>query len=97
MQRQSEQLQKLEAEYSTYHPIRVKVCSWNLGGREPPVNVDLAQWVLGSPPHRETPDVLVVGLQEMVKLNAKNVLSGASHEVVKMWHGVISTTLTNAG
>ncbi len=50
----------------------VQAATYNVNGRKPPPGLDLAAWLGGA---REA-DVVVVGFQEIVPLNASNVMNG---------------------
>ena len=41
----------------------------------------------------ETPDLIVIGLQEIVDLNAKNVVASSNEKILKIWENVISSNL----
>lgn len=46
--------------------------TWNCAGNAPPTNFDISHLLFNE--KEETPDFFIIGLQEMVKLNAKSVL-----------------------
>ncbi|XP_022857269.1 type IV inositol polyphosphate 5-phosphatase 7-like isoform X3 [Olea europaea var. sylvestris] len=46
------------------------VSTWNVGGKSPPSNMNLDDWLHSSPPA----DIYVLGFQEIVPLNASNIL-----------------------
>lgn len=50
----------------------VQAATYNVNGHKPPPGLDLAAWLDGA---REA-DVVVVGFQEIVPLNASNVMNG---------------------
>lgn len=54
----------------------MRVACWNLAGRKPPVNVNITDWLLGG----ENPHIIIVCLQEIVKLNPKYVLREAANQ-----------------
>lgn len=39
------------------------------------------------------PDIYIIGLQEMVKLNAKSVIQGKDRERVMLWEKIVSRSL----
>lgn len=49
---------------------RIFVATWNVAGKSPPSNLNLEDWLHTSPPA----DIYVLGFQEIVPLNAGNVL-----------------------
>ncbi|KAL7324238.1 hypothetical protein PS15p_210772 [Mucor circinelloides] len=65
-------LQKRASEYCTYDDARVMICSWNIDANKPEKILgeddrQVRQW-LGS---MEDPDIIVVGIQEIVDLESK--------------------------
>eukprot|EP00928_Gymnodinium_smaydae_P038895 TRINITY_DN26711_c0_g1_i1.p1 TRINITY_DN26711_c0_g1~~TRINITY_DN26711_c0_g1_i1.p1 ORF type:complete len:466 (-),score=81.32 TRINITY_DN26711_c0_g1_i1:55-1452(-) len=53
-------------------PLEIRVCSWNLHGKAISASDDLAR--LLAPPDAELPDLMVVGVQELVELGARSVM-----------------------
>jgi hypothetical protein len=51
----------------------MQVGTYNVNGRKPPVGLNLAPWLAAAP----EADVVIVGFQEIVPLNASNVMNGA--------------------
>ena len=51
-----------------------QIATFNVNGRPPPPQVDLSQWLRAD----TDADVLAVGFQEIVPLNAGNVVMGKS-------------------
>ena len=47
--------------------------TYNVNGRKPPPGLDLRPWLAGAPES----DIIVIGFQEIVALNASNVMNGA--------------------
>jgi len=79
-----------EEEYSNYTKVTLQVCSWNMGGRKPPTNEEsLLPWLITD----ARPDIIVVALQEIVKLSALNVLPGSNTTNVGLWTEVIANAL----
>ncbi|KAI9470767.1 MAG: Endonuclease/exonuclease/phosphatase [Benjaminiella poitrasii] len=65
-------LQRRAKEYCTYDEVRVMICSWNIDANKPEKICDedkraVREW-LGT---MEDPDVIVVGIQEIVDLESK--------------------------
>ncbi|XP_072907248.1 synaptojanin-2-like isoform X2 [Hemitrygon akajei] len=86
-------------EYTNFNRARISVGSWNINGGKQFKSkmlsvVDLTSWLLGGLQHcKETnfqdnencpPDIFAIGFQEMVELNAGNIVS-ASTTNRKMW------------
>lgn len=62
-------------EYSDITPYTICVFSWNLAGNEPRYEMDFTQ-VFKSEEFHASPDVVIIGFQETVVLNALNCLKG---------------------
>ncbi|KAJ3669906.1 hypothetical protein LUZ60_010230 [Juncus effusus] len=68
---------------------KIFVSTWNVGGKSPNRNLNLDDWLNSSPPA----DIYVLGFQEIVPLNAGNVLGTESNVPAKKWISLIRTTL----
>ncbi|XP_020093212.1 type I inositol polyphosphate 5-phosphatase 4-like isoform X1 [Ananas comosus] len=68
---------------------RVFVATWNVGGKSPPSYLNLEDWLLSSPPA----DIYVLGFQEIVPLNAGNVLGTEDNGPAKKWVALTRRTL----
>ncbi|KAM7255976.1 hypothetical protein ACFE04_011717 [Oxalis oulophora] len=67
------------------------VATWNVAGRSPPSNLNLDDLLHASPPA----DIYVLGFQEVVPLNAGNVLGAEDNGPAEKWHSLIRKTLNN--
>ncbi|CAK9318657.1 unnamed protein product [Citrullus colocynthis] len=67
------------------------VATWNVAGRSPPNNLNLDDWLQSSPPA----DIYVLGFQEIVPLNAGNILGAEDNGPAKKWQALIRKTLNN--
>lgn len=67
--------------------ISVYVASWNVNAKKP--TEDLSSWLL--PDNTDAPDIYAIGFQEIVDLNAGNLL--VDHNANKMWEDKIERTL----
>ncbi|KAK4425647.1 Type IV inositol polyphosphate 5-phosphatase 7 [Sesamum alatum] len=70
----------------------VFVSTWNVGGKSPPSNMNLDDWLHSAPPA----DIYVLGFQEIVPLNAGNILGAEDNGPAKKWLALIKRTLNNA-
>ncbi|GAA0165195.1 phosphatase [Lithospermum erythrorhizon] len=70
---------------------RVFVATWNVAGKSPPNNLNLQEWLHTSPPA----DIYVLGFQEIVPLNAGNVLGTEDNGPAKKWLSLIRRTLNS--
>ncbi|KAG8098518.1 hypothetical protein GUJ93_ZPchr0013g35822 [Zizania palustris] len=68
---------------------RIFASTWNVGGKSPPKGLDLDEWLRSSPPA----DIYVLGFQEIVPLNAGNVLGTEDNVPAKRWISLIRRTL----
>ncbi|XP_062212656.1 type IV inositol polyphosphate 5-phosphatase 7-like isoform X2 [Phragmites australis] len=68
---------------------RIFASTWNVGGKSPPRGLNLDEWLHSSPPA----DIYVLGFQEIVPLNAGNVLGTEDNLPAKKWVSLIRRTL----
>lgn len=66
--------------------------TWNVAGKSPPSNMHLDDWLHSAPPA----DIYVLGFQEIVPLNASNILCAEDNGPAKKWLALIKRTLNNA-
>ncbi|KAJ4874870.1 DNAse I-like superfamily protein [Raphanus sativus] len=79
----------LRAQYINNKEIRVCVGTWNVGGISPPSDLDIDDWIEINQPA----DIYVLGLQEIVPLNAGNILGAEDNRPVTKWEEVIRESL----
>ncbi|KAJ8563560.1 hypothetical protein K7X08_032012 [Anisodus acutangulus] len=70
---------------------RIFVSTWNVGGESPPNNLNLDECLHSSPPA----DIYVLGFQEIVPLNAGNILGAEDNGLAKKWIALIGQTLNS--
>ncbi|KAF5200171.1 Type i inositol polyphosphate 5-phosphatase [Thalictrum thalictroides] len=70
---------------------RIFVATWNVGGKSPPSYLNLEDWLHTSP----TADIYVLGFQEIVPLNAGNVLGAEDNGPARKWLALVRKTLNN--
>ncbi|XP_042048524.1 type I inositol polyphosphate 5-phosphatase 4-like [Salvia splendens] len=70
---------------------RIFVATWNVGGKSPPSYLNLEDWLHTSPPS----DIYVLGFQEIVPLNAGNVLGTEDNGPARKWQALIRKTLNS--
>ncbi|KAG7011224.1 Type I inositol polyphosphate 5-phosphatase 4 [Cucurbita argyrosperma subsp. argyrosperma] len=68
---------------------RIFVATWNVAGKSPPNHLSLDDWLPSSTPA----DIYVLGFQEIVPLNAGNVLGTEDNGPAKKWLALIRKTL----
>lgn len=79
------------SEVTETQEYRIFAATWNVGGKSPPSHLNLEDWLHTSPPA----DIYVLGFQEIVPLNAGNVLGAEDNGPAKKWVALIRKTLNN--
>ncbi|XP_057974515.1 type IV inositol polyphosphate 5-phosphatase 3 isoform X3 [Malania oleifera] len=77
------------AQYINTMELKICVGTWNVGGKLPPDDLDIDDWLGVSEPS----DIYVLGLQEIVPLNAGNVFGAEDTRPVPKWESIIRETL----
>ncbi|XP_022773448.1 type IV inositol polyphosphate 5-phosphatase 3-like isoform X2 [Durio zibethinus] len=77
------------AQYINTKEIRVCVGTWNVGGKVPPDDLDIDDWI----DINEPADIYVLGLQEIIPLNAGNIFGAEDSRPVPKWENIIRETL----
>lgn len=73
------------------HNYSIFAATWNVGGKSPSSNMNLDDWLHAAPPA----DIYVLGFQEIVPLNAANILGAEDNGPAKKWISLIRRTLNN--
>ncbi|XP_051205943.1 type I inositol polyphosphate 5-phosphatase 8-like [Lolium perenne] len=73
--------------------LRVQVGTWNVGGRAPHQELDLSDWLLNQHAPSSSPHIYVLGFQEIVPLNAGNVLGAEDKGPASKWLDLIGQAL----
>ncbi|XP_039800094.1 type I inositol polyphosphate 5-phosphatase 1-like isoform X2 [Panicum virgatum] len=79
----------LRAQYVDVRELRICVGTWNVGGRFPPSDLDIEEWLDMEDPA----DIYVIGFQEIVPLNAGNIFGAEDNRPVSVWEQIIRETL----
>ncbi|TVU31112.1 hypothetical protein EJB05_22783 [Eragrostis curvula] len=79
------------AEATVTLDYRIFAATWNVGGRAPPGSLSLDDWLRTSPPA----DIYVLGFQEIVPLNAGNVLGAEDNGPARKWVSLVRRTLNS--
>ncbi|XP_011032787.1 PREDICTED: type I inositol 1,4,5-trisphosphate 5-phosphatase CVP2-like [Populus euphratica] len=79
------------AQVTDVNNYRIFVATWNVAGKSPPSHLNLEDWLHTSPPA----DIYVLGFQEIVPLNAGNVLGTEDNGPAKKWLALIRKTLNS--
>ncbi|KAF8725676.1 hypothetical protein HU200_020221 [Digitaria exilis] len=72
--------------------LRMFVGTWNVGGRAPHGGLDLSDWLVDGPA-ASSPHIYVLGFQEIVPLNAGNVLGAEDKGPASQWLDLIRRAL----
>ncbi|XP_047152173.1 type I inositol polyphosphate 5-phosphatase 4-like isoform X2 [Vigna umbellata] len=80
-----------KAQVTDVYNYRIFVATWNVAGKSPPSYLSLEDWLHTSPPA----DIYVLGFQEIVPLNAGNVLGTEDNGPARKWLALIRRTLNN--
>lgn len=81
----------LRVQYISNKDVRVMIGTWNVAGRVPPDELELDEWLCT----RESADMYIFGLQEVVPLSAGNVLGQEDRRPIRKWETAIRRTLNN--
>lgn len=76
-------------DYTEIKDVKLLVGTYNVAGKRPPTGLQLTDW-LGS---GDGADIVAVGFQEVVALNAQNVLAGVANDGMQAWDYAIASAL----
>ncbi|KAL8148886.1 hypothetical protein AgCh_006043 [Apium graveolens] len=79
------------AQVTDVQNYRIFVATWNVAGKSPTNHLSLEDWLQTSPPA----DIYVLGFQEIVPLNAGNVLGTEDNGPARKWLALVRKTLNN--
>ncbi|KAM0935643.1 putative inositol-polyphosphate 5-phosphatase [Dioscorea sansibarensis] len=82
----------LRVQYINKKDVRVMVGSWNVAGRAPSDDLEIDQWLCTG----DLADLYVLGFQEVVPLNAGNVLGAEDSRPIPKWEAIIRRTLNKS-
>ncbi|THU62380.1 hypothetical protein C4D60_Mb01t04530 [Musa balbisiana] len=82
----------LRINYITNKDVRVMIGTWNVAGRLPSQDLELDEWLDTDQPA----DMYVLGFQEVVPLNAGNVLGAEDNRPIQEWEAIIRRTLNKS-
>uniref|UniRef100_A0A7N0TNN0 Inositol polyphosphate-related phosphatase domain-containing protein n=2 Tax=Kalanchoe fedtschenkoi TaxID=63787 RepID=A0A7N0TNN0_KALFE len=77
-------------QYINAKELKVCVGTWNIGGKVPPDDLDVDDWI----DIREPADIYVFGFQEVVPLNAGNIFGVEDNRPTLKWENIIRETLS---
>ncbi|GMJ12372.1 hypothetical protein like AT1G71710 [Hibiscus trionum] len=89
VRRRRQKSETFRAQYIDSKDIRICVGTWNVGGKVPPDDLDIDDWIDMNDPA----DIYVFGLQEIVPLNAGNIFGAEDSRPVPKWENIIREKL----
>ncbi len=84
-------LKSRESEFCFYQDFTVFIATWNVANFVPQMGFDLSE--LFNFEGNANPDIIVVGLQEHVELNASNLVVGADNTADFVWRDVLTSNV----
>ena len=93
-----EELSSLREEFTEFSELKIFVGTWNTGNtvlsKHPDITLD--SWLK---PKKEglVPNIYFVGLQEVVELNASNIVTGEKKKILQDWAKLIEKTILTVG
>eukprot|EP00351_Strombidinopsis_sp_SopsisLIS2011_P001007 CAMPEP_0116872364 /NCGR_PEP_ID=MMETSP0463-20121206/3106_1 /TAXON_ID=181622 /ORGANISM="Strombidinopsis sp, Strain SopsisLIS2011" /LENGTH=112 /DNA_ID=CAMNT_0004512495 /DNA_START=1388 /DNA_END=1726 /DNA_ORIENTATION=- len=88
----NKELKTQESKFSSEENLKVFVGSFNIAGVKPYDSVDLSPWLFPFK-MQNSPDIYVLGLQEIMELKAKAFVGKGSNRV-DLWNKLITDSLT---
>ncbi|XP_051129697.1 type I inositol polyphosphate 5-phosphatase 2 isoform X2 [Andrographis paniculata] len=82
----------LRLQYISTKEVRIAICTWNVAGRPPMDNLEIDEWLST----QEPADMYILGFQEVVPLNAGNVLGAENRSRIPRWESLIRRTLNKS-
>ncbi|XVF52407.1 hypothetical protein PTKIN_Ptkin05aG0015900 [Pterospermum kingtungense] len=82
----------LRAQYINTKDVRVTIGTWNVAGKLPCEDLEIDNWVSTEEPS----DIYIIGFQEVVPLNAGNVLGAEDNRPIPKWEAIIRRTLNKS-
>ncbi|KAJ0985574.1 hypothetical protein J5N97_003930 [Dioscorea zingiberensis] len=79
------------SQYINTKELRICVGTWNVAGKLPSDDLDIAEWL----DMEEPADIYVLGFQEIVPLNAGNIFGAEDHRPASRWEYLIRKTLNS--
>ncbi|KAK9121472.1 hypothetical protein Syun_019089 [Stephania yunnanensis] len=71
---------------------RVTIGTWNVAGKPPIKDLEIDDWLI----LKEPADVYILGFQEVVPLNAGNVLGAEDNRPIPKWEAIIRKSLNKS-
>lgn len=89
------ELEKQKSKYITQEELNIFIGSWNVGGNTLKESSLLFEWLYPFKNVKEmkSPDIYIIGLQEICSLNAKNIVLNSNTNFVESWKNLIFKNL----
>lgn len=88
----TKELENKSHEFVSFSSLSVFVMSWNIGGFRP-TSLDMLELNFFNFETYGNPDIIAIGLQEVVNLNMKNLVSTNNEKLVSLWENIITNNL----
>jgi hypothetical protein len=88
----NEELLKRADKFIENHKLNLFIGSWNVAASTF-TGSRLLEWLFPFNDKKNTPDFYIIGLQEIVSLNATNLILVSNMSKVDMWRNLITNTL----
>ncbi|KAK4742024.1 hypothetical protein SAY87_000025 [Trapa incisa] len=82
----------LRLQYINTKEVRVAIGTWNVAGKLPSEDLEIDDWLCTEEPA----DMYIIGFQEVVPLNAGNVLGAEDSRPIPKWEAIIRRTLNKS-
>ncbi|XP_040957147.1 type I inositol polyphosphate 5-phosphatase 2 isoform X1 [Gossypium hirsutum] len=82
----------LRVQYINTKDVRVTIGTWNVAGRLPCDDLIIDDWLCTE----QLADIYIIGFQEVVPLNAGNVLGAEDNRPIPKWEAIIRRTLNKS-
>lgn len=87
----AEMMKRREEDYTNRMNYSLRIITWNIAGRKPPCHLDLSELIIGGQPA----DIVFGCFQEVVKLNAMNVIQESKNaNAINWWRAKIADELS---
>ena len=83
-------------ESTNFNEFQIYVGTWNVGGLYFVENLDLINWLYPDKTSL-TPDIYIVGFQEIVNLNPKNIMFLSNSDRVELWKKIVYNNICKIG
>ncbi|GAB2212136.1 hypothetical protein Droror1_Dr00025483 [Drosera rotundifolia] len=92
LKRRRRKSEMMRVQYIKTKDLRMTIGTWNVAGRHPHEDLELDEWLC----LKEPADIFVLGFQEVVPLNAANVLGAEDSSPISKWEALIRRTLNKS-